>query len=296
VQTTKVGQDYRVMIDLPGVTDVNQAIKMIGETPILEFKEQNNEPTRQLTAAETKQMNEFNADAQKKANEALNAVKKGMAFDAAVTKYSEDDKSKDNFGNLGFIDSQVYPALFDWASKHKDGEVGTELVKSFDGLNIVKRISSKDGEKEVEAQHLLICYMGAQGCDNAQYTKDQALAKIQELKKLATPANFTELVKKNSTEPGASEKAGELGYFKAGDMVKEFSQAAFAMASGTISDPVETAFGYHLIYRKGERIPKTYEVARIFIKTKQATDIVPPAEQLRPVWISLGEETGCQCC
>jgi protein-export membrane protein SecD len=286
VQTTKVGEDYRVIIELPGVTDVNQAIKMIGETPILEFKEENNEPPRDLTADEKKQMNEFNAVAQKKANEALAAMKKGMAFDELVTKYSEDEKSKNNYGNLGFIDNTVYPALFDWAAKHKDGEVGKELVKSFDGLNIVKRISSKDGEKEVEAQHLLICYMGAQGCDNAQYTKDQALAKIQELKKQATTANFTELVKKNSTEPGAAEKAGELGYFKEGDMIKEFAQAAFAMPSGTISDPVETAFGYHLIYKKGERVPKLYEVARVFIKTKQATDIVPPSEQWKTTGLS----------
>jgi protein-export membrane protein SecD len=286
VQTTKVGEDYRVIIELPGVTDVNQAIKMIGETPILEFKEENNEPPRDLTADEKKQMNEFNAVAQKKANEVLAAMKKGMAFDATVTKYSEDEKSKNNYGNLGFIDNLVYPALFDWAAKHKDGEAGKELVKSFDGLNIVKRISSKDGEKEVEAQHLLICYMGAQGCDNAQYTKGQALAKIQELKKQATTANFTELVKKNSTEPGASEKAGELGYFKEGDMIKEFAQAAFSMAAGTISDPVETAFGYHLIYKKGERVPKLYEVARVFIKTKQATDIVPPSEQWKITGLS----------
>ncbi len=141
VQTTKVNNDYRVIVELPGVTDVNQAIKMIGETPILEFKEQNNEPLRALTAVETKQMNDYNAQAQKKAQEALSAVNSGMDFAAAVTQYSEDDKTKTNAGDLGFIDNRIFPDIYKWAGEHKDGEISKLLVKSFDGLNIVKRIS-----------------------------------------------------------------------------------------------------------------------------------------------------------
>ena len=61
---------------------------MIGETPILEFKEENNEPLRPLTAVETKEMNDYNTAAQKKANEALAALKGGMSFVDAVTKFS----------------------------------------------------------------------------------------------------------------------------------------------------------------------------------------------------------------
>ncbi len=146
VQTTKVGNDYRVIVELPGITDVNQAIKMIGETPILEFKEENNEPLRPLTAAETKEMNDYNAAAQKKANEALVAIKGGMSFADAVTQYSEDEKSKAEAGVVGLIDNSVFPDIYKWAGLHKDGDVSTELVKSFDGLNIVQRISSQQGD------------------------------------------------------------------------------------------------------------------------------------------------------
>src|SRR3989338_6928235 len=98
VQTTKVGSDYRIIVELPGVTDVNQAIKMIGETPVLEFKEENNEPPRELTAAELKDLNTFNQAADKKAREALLAVRGGMDFGQAAAKYSEDDKTKNNGG------------------------------------------------------------------------------------------------------------------------------------------------------------------------------------------------------
>jgi len=47
---------------MPGVTDVNEAIKMIGETPILEFKEQNDEPSRELTLEEREGMDDFNKE------------------------------------------------------------------------------------------------------------------------------------------------------------------------------------------------------------------------------------------
>lgn len=146
VQTTKVGNDYRVIVELPGVTDVNQAIKMIGETPILEFKEENNEPLRPLTAVETKQMNDYNVAAQKKAKEALIAIKNGMSFADAVAKYSEDEKSKAEAGVVGLIDNTVFPDIYKWAGLHKDGDISTELVKSFDGVNVVQRISSQQGD------------------------------------------------------------------------------------------------------------------------------------------------------
>lgn len=141
VQTTKVNNDFRIIVELPGVTDVNQAIKMIGETPILEFKETDDKPLRALTAAETKTMNDYNAEAQKKAKEALAAVNGGMSFADAVTKYSEDERTKTNGGELGFINNQIFPDFYKWAGTHQDGDISKELVKSPDGLNIIKRIS-----------------------------------------------------------------------------------------------------------------------------------------------------------
>ncbi|MBP6859125.1 MAG: protein translocase subunit SecD [Candidatus Magasanikbacteria bacterium] len=143
VQTTRVNNDYHVIVELPGVTDVNQAIKMIGETPILEFKEESNEPLRALTAAEQKEMDTFNAEAQKKAKAAQKDIAAGMDFAEAVTKYSEDEQTKSTGGDLGFLDNTIVPDFYAWAEKHKDGEVSTELIKSFDGINVIKRLSAQ---------------------------------------------------------------------------------------------------------------------------------------------------------
>ncbi|MBI5221227.1 MAG: protein translocase subunit SecD [Candidatus Magasanikbacteria bacterium] len=143
VQTTKVGNDYRIIVELPGVTDVNTAIKMIGETPVLEFKEQNDQPPRDLTKDEQKQLDDYNAKATVKANDALKEVKKGTSFATVVGSYTEDTAGKNNGGDLGFINSKIYPEIYTWAKAHKDGEFSTTLVKSFDGLNIVKRIAER---------------------------------------------------------------------------------------------------------------------------------------------------------
>ncbi len=286
VQTTKVGDQYRVIVDLPGVQDVNQAIKMIGETPILEFKEENHDAPRELTVEEAKQLKDYNAQAEKKAREALSAIKNGMNFAQAVTQYSEDAAGKLSGGDLSFITRETYPELFDWASAHHDGEVSGDLIKTASGFNIAKRLAERPGEKYVQAAHLIVCYQGAQGCQNSTSTKEQAKAKIDEIKKQITTQNFVEMVKKYSTEPGAADRGGDLGSFKKADMVKEFTDAVFAQAVGTISEPVETAFGYHLIYKKGETQSKEYQVARVYIKTKDKTDFAPPAGEWKTTGLS----------
>ena len=56
VQTTKSGDKYRVIVELAGVKDVKEAIQMIGETPLLEFKEEAT-AAKELTAEQKVEMN-----------------------------------------------------------------------------------------------------------------------------------------------------------------------------------------------------------------------------------------------
>lgn len=67
-------------------------------------------------------------------------------------------------------------------------------------------------------------------------------------------AEFIALAKSKSTGPSAA-KGGDLGYFPRGQMVPSFNDAAFAMKEGTISsDPVQSQFGYHVIYLE-DKVP-----------------------------------------
>ncbi len=279
VQTTKVGDEYRVIVELPGVTDVNEAIKMIGETPVLAFKEENTQASREMTAEENKEMLDYNKAAEKKINQALTDLRR-ISFNEAVSRYSEDLVSKNNAGNMGFISEKLHPELYEWAQTHKIGEMSKTTIKTSDGLNILKKISEKDGQLQVNASHLLICYKDAQMCDSNLYkSKNEAKAKIEELRKQASIENFTDLVKQYSTEPGAATTGGDLGWFEKGNMVPEFENAVFAMEKGQISQVVETDFGFHLIYKKDEKTLKEYELARIFVKIKSELDYIPPAEE-----------------
>src|SRR6201995_3265966 len=87
------------------------------------------------------------------------------------------------------------------------------------------------GEQEVHARHILV------------ETEDEAKAVKAELDK---GADFAELAKKKSKDPGASD-GGDLGFFTKEQMVPEFSAVAFALEPGKISDPVKSQFGWHII-------------------------------------------------
>ncbi len=100
-----------------------------------------------------------------------------------------------------------------------------------------ERIGSAEPEPEVRARHILV------------ETEDEAKAIIQ---KLNDGADFAELAKEESTGPSAS-NGGDLGFFTKEQMVTPFSEAAFAMEAGQVSEPVKTRFGWHVIKVEDKR-------------------------------------------
>lgn len=87
-------------------------------------------------------------------------------------------------------------------------------------------------EEQVKASHILV--------------EDEKTAK--DLKKqLDEGADFAELAKEHSKDPGSAENGGDLGFFGKGKMVKEFEEAAFAAKVDEITEPVKSEKGYHII-------------------------------------------------
>ena len=76
------------------------------------------------------------------------------------------------------------------------------------------------------------------------------LATAQKIKDEATTANFAELAKKYSTDPGSKDKGGALGPVPASQLVAEYSNAVLAAKPGQIIGPVQSQFGYHVIWVK----------------------------------------------
>ncbi len=287
VQTSKVGESYRLTVDLPGMQDIEEATNLIGQTPILEFKEQNFEPARELTVEEEKSIVTYNADAKKRADAILARVKKGEQLEDIARELSEDEQSRVNGGYLSYVNTvNTYPEIYAWAASSTDGTISQKLIETTDGYNILRRGRERDGGKEALTSHILICYLGATNCDAAQYTKEEARAKAQELYNQATGDNFSELAEANSTDQTVSLNKGNLGWIPVGLTVAEFENALFGAQIGQIIGPVETVFGFHIIFKQDERLAKEYEVWRILIETQVKEDIVPPAEAWKDTGLS----------
>jgi peptidyl-prolyl cis-trans isomerase C len=94
-------------------------------------------------------------------------------------------------------------------------------------------IASRPAEEEIRASHILLA------------SEADARTVLAEVRRPG--ADFAEVARRRSTDPGAR-NGGDLGFFKRGDMIPEFEQAAFALRVGEISAaPVRTQFGWHII-------------------------------------------------
>jgi len=279
VNRTTAG-DYRVIVELAGVKDVGEAIKMIGETPLLEFKEESDQ-ARELTEEEKNQLNDYNIEAEKRAEEVLGKVLSGGDFSALAADYNQDENTIESKGDFGWITEKDNYEIFNLAKDIEPGKTSEDLSRTSLGYEIIKvedkRIKkdpfTEKEEKEVKASHLLICHNESEMCENG-LSKEEAYEKIKDLKQKATSDNFTDLVKENSTEPGADSGGGQLGWFGRGAMVKPFEDAVFEQEIGTISYIVETKFGYHIIYKQDERVVDEYKMSHILIRTLSKENII----------------------
>lgn len=119
------------------------------------------------------------------------------------------------------------------------GGVDEKDVKAFYDENI----ASQKPEEEVKARHILVD------------SKDKAL---ELFKKIKDGADFADLAKQNSGDPGSKEQGGDLGFFVRGQMVPQFEQAAFSLKPGEVSEPFETQFGWHIVKvdtRRERKVP-----------------------------------------
>ncbi len=111
--------------------------------------------------------------------------------------------------------------------------------------------------EERRASHILI--------GSEKVGKDKAKAKAEDVLKeiRSNPANFADLAKKNSDDPGSAAKGGDLGYFGRGMMVKPFEDTTFALKEGEISGLVESDYGFHIIKLTGIHAAKEKPLAEV---------------------------------
>jgi peptidyl-prolyl cis-trans isomerase C len=153
----------------------------------------------------------------------------GFLIDLQIVAKAAEDKKIENTDDfkkrLGFTRKRLMMDSL-LAAEGKAATTEEAMKKVYE--EAAKQIT---GEVEVRARHILV------------ETEDEAKAVVEELKK---GADFAELAKKKSKDPGASD-GGDLGFFTKEQMVPEFSAIAFTLEPGKISDPVKSQFGWHVI-------------------------------------------------
>ncbi|HMK14102.1 MAG TPA: SurA N-terminal domain-containing protein [Burkholderiales bacterium] len=129
------------------------------------------------------------------------------------------------------------------------------VVLSADNLGSQIKVSAEESRKYYDehptrfqsrqASHILISVPPNASSESKAQARAVANQLYQEVVK--NPAEFAELAKKNSQDPGSATKGGDLGFMSRGSMVKPFEDAVFQMKEGEIAGPVETQYGYHII-------------------------------------------------
>jgi peptidyl-prolyl cis-trans isomerase C len=118
--------------------------------------------------------------------------------------------------------------------KQLRGQVSEDEAKKI----YTARVAELKPEDEFAARHILV----------------DSEAKAKELRaKIVAGADFAQVAKENSNDPGSKEQGGLLGYFVKGQMVPEFEAAVMKMHEGEVSEPVKTSFGWHIIKLEDRR-------------------------------------------
>ena len=119
--------------------------------------------------------------------------------------------------------------------------------------------------EQVRARHILIRVQGSPAAvrpGQKDLTEAEALAKAQDLRKrIQAGEDFAQLARQESDDTGSGANGGDLGFFRHGQMVPSFEQAAFALQPGDLSEPVKSPFGYHLIKVEAKE-SKSFEEVR----------------------------------
>ena len=143
--------------------------------------------------------------------------------------------------------------------------------------------SGLDKAEEVTAKHILLLTQG----------KDEAAVKtqIEKISKEVTTANFAAKANQYTEDPSGKGKGGDLGSFGKGRMVPEFEAVAFTQKAGTISAPVKTTYGYHIIFV--EKKTPAIDAKLADYKNKFAREIVQKnkVEDLKNLTVSVANQT-----
>jgi peptidyl-prolyl cis-trans isomerase SurA len=194
----------------------------------------------------------------------------GKDFNEAAFEYSEDPSAKTNKGQLGYFTAfQMVVPFENAAFSTPAGEISQPVRSSF-GYHILKVHDIRDNQGEILVAHIMKMFPQ----DATPEIKSNLKAQIDSIyTELKNGADFAELANAKSDDKRSAAQGGEMPWFTAGRMIPEFAIPAFALKNiGDFTEPVETAFGFHIIKKINTRPVPTFEESKAMLESRIKTD------------------------
>jgi len=147
-------------------------------------------------------------------------------------------------------------------SKFLGDPTSLERVKNLFG----SRKKNLDVQEAVKASHILLTTQGG------KVAPEELEKQAKALRAQLTTQNFAKMADQKTEDPSGKGKGGALDWFEQGQMVPDFEKVAFGQKPGTISEPVKTTYGYHIIYTEAYRAKKEAQFDEH--KTTMAKEII----------------------
>lgn len=197
-------------------------------------------------------------------------------------------------------DSMADPKVVDdamWAviATERVRKLGEQVLSRASGAPDTANAAQRYASGELlAAKHILVPFGGQPGAPVSAAVRDSVRRKAEAIRAQTTVANFSQVARQNSGDPGSAAQGGLLGVFPKGAMVPQFERALVALQPGQLSGLVETPFGYHVLYRPtyaevsqqfgqalGQRTRQVAESTYIFnLETSAKIDVKADA----PLW------------
>jgi peptidyl-prolyl cis-trans isomerase SurA len=196
--------------------------------------------------ADAKQLDNLSA----KANKALGELNDKQPFAKVSASYS-DAPNGIKGGDLGWRPAATLPPEFVSMLDQLSPGQHTGVIRTAQGFMIFQLIEKRSGNQplvveQYHTSHILIR-------TNEAVSEADAKNRILQIRdRILRGAKFSEMAKLYS-EDGSNVKGGDLGWVNKGDMVPEFEKAMLSLPVGTVSEPVRSPFGWHLILVEAKR-------------------------------------------
>ena len=190
--------------------------------------------------------------ARERADKVISLLESGSDFTKIAIASSSGNEALEG-GDMGWLNINAMPTLFAEAVQNKDVDSLVGPIRSGAGFHILKVIDTRGIEKvtvqEVKSRHILVK-------PSIILSEDKAKAMLAGFKEdvKAGEADFEELAKEYSEDPGSALRGGDLGWSNPDNYVPAFKDALAQLEPGEFSEPVRSVHGWHLIQLIDRRV------------------------------------------